>query len=783
MLKGVEQVSQELEMMVKLVRDGQFHLLPKDIWFKIYEYYLFDFDNYNKHDFNLVCKYFDSLAKDKKIIHDLVEKYFPVFLDTHIESFNDKGFIAFLYQDLGFKLPLIDKPLEFIPAYILANMIRGKDFNEIVESLRNRLTLLYSQLQNSKLLLKEMDEAFEDTDNKNFVSVVVGFQGKKAPQGFLKALSFEELLSAYLAASNIRALVDLFTINELSFEREECFRWAASISDLNILSHLTEQKIRELNGFYKPLPQELLDLKELIEAGNIKEIRRIMGVDFDEVEIQSKLNSSSIVSTLSKKPLNDVFAEMNAHTFYAFKKLAGNGKLQEKLLKRLILADRIDLIPLVELNNKSVLSVKPMVKKFLMVAKKLESLDVKIRNKAFRMCHAILANSNLRSILMESPLIAQWCCRNDQMSLVAEYFAGKNLINNGRGELNLDIRDEDDKWLVNTAFKWALLNDDRLLILNMMSNVPLAFIPRLVDLAASLDHVDPILPALSNISGERLEIFVIWLFIHASATTNEKLMTYLQENFAQNESAAAKYALFLFHNRLTHKINWALRKLVFSAKFEYSNAFGALAVYILLHSLKHDDFLNRFITLHAADIPAHHVLKSIEFLSDEFRKILFQKALDAGNFNSFARLSIRDDLLKLTRFPYFVDALRRNPLILVSFIGSDYEEDDANMVLEIFGPYLDTATKCSLLALPEHVELAIMFIRLFPQELTYDLLCKTFGEEHYITQLAPRSFLSRVGSYLGTYLPGFSVAKDKRPLDETDENDKDSENIKKAKKK
>lgn len=345
-----------------LLKAAQFHGLPKALWLKIYEFILFDIDLRDRANFNLVCKYFDALTKDPDLLRVLIQRFFPIFMDSQMYLTNPACFLEAIRLLLGFKFPPIDEPAEFIPVYVSSKMFVGLRYEEVKLRLRNQLRSKYRELSKAKELIQEMDVAFSqvDRDVEDFKYLMkLGGRDFSDPR-WMEDLEFGKVLKHAALCRNFRTLVALFAPSHLTPQGMRGLQWAAAINDLELLRKLMAEK-RKLYLFnlvhrHPVHPEEDFRNNETLKAidthlvnDNILEIRKCLHVEFDVHDVRRLLSHDEFCEAVSTWHYDDIFQTMTADTFRALQVLAGGGKFQAALVRPLERNNRTDLMQLMNL--------------------------------------------------------------------------------------------------------------------------------------------------------------------------------------------------------------------------------------------------------------------------------------------------------------------------------------------------------------------------------------------------------------------------------------------------
>ncbi len=751
---STQQPPVDFAAIAKDISEGKIEHLPKALWLKIYEYYLFDLTYRNKVNFNLVCKHFNTLANDEEFYKQLIVQYMPLFTDTSLVKSNDKEMI---YNVLGFKLPPIDKPNQYIECYLVACMLRGKTYDQVMQTLRSRLPEFYAQLENKKALLKEMNKTFDrmEAKKKEIKNILVLIQGDATHPDNHCGLNFNDYVDTSVSFENFRGLVKLFTISETT-PFEMALRIAAGTADLKLIQGLLAKQLGNLRGFYQPIPDLLFDLEALLPSGNIEQIRKLVGADFDMAKVRSALNSNDFVTIIENGKYDDIFEQMTPQVLEALIKLAGKTTFQKALLGRIIRAKRLDLLKHIEITDTDTQTSNKLAEVFLLADEKSRDIGNADANFMGELCQALLANKSFVRGMSQNYSIARWAFNNQNVNMLQQFFAPP--LDNQ--PYNLDPDNEEHRDFATAVFLFAINNGHEDLLALMMQNAPRTFIPVFATSARSLKYPAIFMAQIKKLPPLTQEIVNSELLLEAALHRDKEAIDFLI-NQTQTPELPGDVAYVLVERGLANFST--MRQLVNKAKFKNTKIADLVASFFSNHTKGNEAFVAQFFAEHAEEFSTESLIDCMLVLPSELTLGLLKHMLADGRFDYFGRTENGISLDSLTQIPTFASAIAANPMLLTKMLGDrlncptrQYQEEDVSLLLSLFGPLLDTRAKLQLLSCPEQFELQRQLLKKYPQELDYFTLRAHLGEDHHLSHLVPDpGLIHRLGNMVAGYLPGF----------------------------
>ncbi len=756
--------------------------VPKDIWRKIYEYILLDIELENKGNFNLACKYFNDITNDPDHIKNIIQHYFPIYLDSPEYETQPSSLRPAIRYLLGFNLRPFDL-ITFVGRYSTAQVVAGMSLKNLASNLTNRLLRLANGVINRKEMESTLNEFFENDNDKDTPSYVQFGMQRDFPVSRILTLSFSRGLQSALEFRNFRALLALLDPTQLTHKGIRGLQWAALCRDIEKLKKLmtqkeeaftTEQPIDADDDVHTPL---LISLKEHLNSENIYEIKECLQIKNISDDTIESLNDEEFCYRISNWRFDDIFKEMTIETFGELQKFAGISYFQAAMVPPLVATCRTDLLKLCQLPQLSAaldgrdialcaLLASYFLWAYYRVTQEPAEAQREIRTETYQ---AMLANKTIQNILVRDIRVIAWACKHAEI----------DLINLGLATFSLSIDNDETKECIKEILTWVFANNRKDCIILIMQKAFQSFIPYLVLETHSRQYPDIFMSALKEISFDQREKFVLELLLLALSEGDVARAEHLIKHYVLTEHEATNIALALYkRNDLGKTIINPLLALVASARFDLyaiGENYGALFVDIAKQA--NLAYLDHFLSRHIRATPKSHLFEFIQAIQARNEAALWQKmmhcALECDLFKGLGRVHNRPFLEVLARDKTVQATIHDNPQLIVELLTDTYESEPAfythhtSVVLSLFALGLTRHVKFQLLRMAfqqlsnrDWLLFKAQLLQQFPDDFTYYHLRDHFGLEDPLLHIVPQpSLLSRTAHYIGTtaaaYLPSF----------------------------
>lgn len=709
----------------ELLAENKWLSLPKALWLEIYQYIFLDLvsDFLNdKTNFNRVCRVFNQFSHDPDFLKILIERYYPILMDSPDFEKNPQKFLRLLREHLGFNLPPIDEPKLFVENYTSAAMRMGFTYDVVRSRLRNELSRIYNKLSSWKSLMVEMEQALEPGETffpLEEISEVFRLVPKLETQ---RDFSAWEISAPYFRRSlilatefyNFRALVALFHPSRLTHQGLSGLQWAAAISDLPMLRELMSRKERycQLRRDEQAVNQEedhlqnetLIAVRRHLETNHLEEIRRCLYADISRVGMKNVLNNAKMCERVLTWRFDELFREMTADTFDALKALAGDGDFQDALAVSLARNACFSLLPLVKVSESVGHSiVKPQhfadcfFRAYKLSLEKPNS-DCPPFPQATAWAatwQAMLDNLTIRDVLVRDPLILIWAFSVKRIDLI--------LLCLPHG-YKLDYENEAHRQCVRGLLEWACENNHQNILELIMNELYGNFITLITNVATRQYQV-PFMAVVKSMRVEQKIKYVREMLILAANRGDVSAIDDLLAHYVTEEIIAT--LAFELHSMCgeNEKLRRVLLKVV--AVVDFNNyPFYEAPLFLDIAHWADPRYLENFLVKHIDALPDSAWINFVGIIIRKIDGALTTKmmacTLHAVRYSPILSKNVLMLLLRILAGDLISQQkINENPEMLLEF-SRHYHQDNHDEIIDIFWPILTLQAKVKFLdALPK----------------------------------------------------------------------------------